>query len=54
MIYLCKKQMYDAIALVVSKKDLKTKELTLDGFMCRYFEEQLCLPKNSITKIELK
>ena len=44
--------MYDAIAGSVTTRDLKESRLTLTGFMYRYFEQWLCLPKDTITKIQ--
>lgn len=54
MIYKCKKQMYDAIANLVTKKDLtdengKTK--TLEQFMCDYFGRGLNLQDGTITGV---
>jgi len=51
MIYKCKKLMYSMIAMKVTKKDLGDGQ-TVKGFMCRYFEQGLCLPPNSIKRIE--
>jgi len=53
MIYKCKKTMYDSIAILVTTKDLKDSNLTLNGFMCRYFEQWCCLERGSIMQIEL-
>ena len=54
MIYRCKKTMYDSIAVLVTTRDLKENKLTLNGFMCRYFEQWNNLELGTITRIEFK
>lgn len=52
MIYVCKKELYNSIAGEVTTRDLRDSKLTLNGFMCRYFESWLSMPKGTITKIQ--
>ena len=54
MIYVCNKQMYDSIAILVTKKDLQDSKKSLYGWMLSYFNGWLNLPEDTITEIRFK
>ena len=56
MIYLTNKTLYNSIASRITKEDLryKGKKITITGWMCKYFNDDLNLPEGTITDIKFK